>query len=165
MFYRIAEVSHTSNISPDEVEHHFVYLLVNAWNDQASFDRGDPPKRISDFVMQLQNQSTRIVPCRATGNRPGFRRIDGACVAEVDVVGDEEWQRETLPRDVRTEIQNNIFEWWERAEARGDPTDTTDSSIQRDRSDPQGILSRPDVSNLEGARFERTSRTVTPTER
>ncbi|KKL49822.1 hypothetical protein LCGC14_2311650, partial [marine sediment metagenome] len=66
-----------------------------------------------------------------------------------------EWERETYDRDLPAEIKANIKAYWERAEAKGYLPDHSNSRIQRDNSDPHGVLARPDVAALRGKEAER----------
>jgi hypothetical protein len=49
VFYQIDEVSHSQIMEFD-----YTYVLVRAWDTEAQFDAGEPPKRTNDFLMQLK---------------------------------------------------------------------------------------------------------------
>ncbi len=123
MFYKIAEVS------TDKASGH-TYVLVHFWRDKA--DRGKPPDRINDFLMQLRPAGTRLVD----PDEPELGRV-------------------VFDRDLPSEIKANIKAYWTRAEAKAFPTDHTSPAIQRDQSDPHGVLARSDVAALRGAGLEK----------
>jgi hypothetical protein len=68
-----------------------------------------------------------------------------------------------VPVDLARKIHDHIWDYWERAEAKGNyPADHRSRSIQRDRLDPKGVLAHAAVRDLEGAGFERDSRAEQP---
>jgi len=145
VFYRIEEVS------TDRASGH-TYVLAHFWQRKAHCRSGKPPARINDFLMQLRPTGERIV----TNAEGWLKRKDGVFVDPEAVQGDEEWERETFDRDLPTQIQANIEAYWERAEAKGYPVDHSNQHIQRDESDPHGVLAREDVRALRGAGVERS---------
>ncbi len=116
-------------VSTAKVSGH-TYVLVHFWRDKA--DQGKPPDRINDFLMQLRPTGTRLIdpdnPDKGT---------------------------ETYDRDLPTEMQANIEVYWQRAEGTGYPANHANLAIQRDNSDPHGVLARPDVAALRGAEVEK----------
>lgn len=147
MFYRIAEVS-TDGASG------LTYVLVEFWPDRVAFERGDVPVLINDFLMQLWPTGQRIVR-RADG---WLKLLDGSFVdpnvgATLEIVSDQ-FERETVDRNLPAEIRVNIEAYWKRAQARGDRGSKTDLRIRRDESDPHGVLARADVVALRGAEIE-----------
>ncbi len=150
MFYKIVEVS------TDKSSGH-TYVLVHFWRSKGDKARGDAPHRVNDFLMQLRPTGVRVVT-----NAEGWpkRRSGGKFVDPATLDPDKpepEWGRETFDRDPPTEIKANIEAYWERAEAKGYPADHANASIQRDNSDPHGVLARPDVAALRGAEVEKPS--------
>ena len=147
MLYKIVEVS------TDKASGH-VYVLVDFWRDKAAFDAAKPPARVNDFLMQLRPLGQRVV----TNAQGWYKRKDGVFVdpATLDPEKPEpEWERETYDRDLPAEIKANIKAYWERAEAKGYLPDHSNSRIQRDNSDRNGILVRSDVAALRGKEVDR----------
>ena len=124
------------------------YILVHFWQDKAAQSKA--PDRINDFLMQLRPTGERI----ATNAQGWFKRkSDGKFIdpATLDPQKEPpEWERETVDRDLPAEIWANIEAYWDRAQAKSYAADNTDTRIQRDKSDPHGVLARPDVAALEG---------------
>ena len=148
MFYKIIEVS------TDKASGH-TYVLVRFWRDKAALDAGKPPDRTNDFLMQLRPTGERVVT-----NAQGWpkRKSDGKFIDPKTLdpaKPDPEWERETVDRDLPTQIKANIEAYWERAEAKNYPADHHNQRIKRDLSDPYGVLARPDVTALEGVAVER----------
>ena len=105
--------------------------------------------------MQLRPTSERIV----TDAQGRLKRADGAFVARADVVGDETWERETVDRDLPTEIGVNIEAYLTRRQAAAAastpfPAFHANPRTQRDQGDPHGVLARPDVAALRGQEVE-----------
>ncbi|KKK80560.1 hypothetical protein LCGC14_2822280 [marine sediment metagenome] len=125
MLYKIVEVS------TDKASGH-LYCLVHFWRRKGHHTAGKPPARINDFLMQLRPTGERIVD----PDKP-------------------ELGTETFDRDLPAEIKANIEAYWARAEAKGYPPDHANVSIQRDNSDPHGVLVRPNVAALRGAGVEK----------
>ncbi len=149
MLYKILQVS------TDRATGH-TYVLVHFWRDKADQILGKEPDRVNDFLMQLRPTGVRIVT-----NRDGwYKRLnDGVFVNPETLDPDEpqpEWERETIDRDLPTEIKANIEAYWERAESGGFPANHTNRAIQRDNSDPHDVLARADVVALRGEKVERS---------
>lgn len=144
MIYKIVEVS------TDKASGH-TYVLAHFWRVSADQIAGKPPDRINDFLMQLRPTGERVI----TNTDGWFKRTDGVFVDPEVVTGDEAWERETVDRDLPTEIQANIEAYWARAEAKSYPADHSTSTIQRDDSDPHGVLARADVLSLKEAKVEK----------
>ncbi len=125
MFYKIAEVS------TDKASGH-TYVLVHFWKRRALYRAGKPPDRANDFLMQLRPGGTKLI-----------------------VPDKPELGSETFDRDLPAEIKANIEAYWERAEGKNFPADHTSPTIQRDQSDPHGVLARVDVVALRGAELEK----------
>ncbi len=125
MVYKIVE------ISTDKASGH-TFVLAHFWRRRADHQTGKPPDRINDFLMQLRPTATRLID-----------------------PDDLDKGLETFDRDLPAEIQANIEAYWGRAEAKGYPPDHSNSRIQRDNSDPHGVLARPDVAALRGAEVDR----------
>lgn len=141
------------------------FFRVPFWRDKADFDAGKPWDRKNDFLMQLRSTGERVVT-----NAEGWpkRKDDGKFIdpATLDPEKPEpEWERETFDRDLPAEIRANIEAYWERAEANEYPPDHTSiaydlvsgwgrETIERDQSDPHGVLARPDVMALKDAQVE-----------
>jgi hypothetical protein len=142
-----------------------IYVEVRYWNTQADADAGLTPKYQNNFLMELTPERTQPVSCTTPSGARGWLRADGVCIPKDDIVGDETWQMETVTIDLRRKIHEHIRDYWERAEAKGYPADHRSRSIRRDRNDPKRVLERQEVRTLEGARFERTSRTQQPRDR
>ncbi len=121
MLYKIVEVS------TDKASRH-TYVLAHFWRRRADYQTGKPPVRSNDFLMQLRPTGTRLID----PDNPG----EGL---------------ETYDRDLPAEMKANIEAYWERAEAKSYPASHSDTRIQRDNSDPHGVLARPDVAALRGA--------------
>ena len=148
MVYKIVEVS------TDKASGH-TYVLVHFWRRRADYQTGKPPDRINDFLMQLRPTGERIV----TNAQGWLKRKDGVFVDPATLGPDKpepEWERETFDRDLPAEIKTNIEAYWERAEAKGYPADHANASIQRDNSDPHGVLARPDVVALRAVGVEKS---------
>jgi len=148
MFCKIIEVS-TAKASGH------TYVLVHFWRDKANFDAGKPPARVNDFLMQLRPTGQRVVT-----NAEGWlkRKSDGVFIDPATLEREKpepEWEREIFDRDLPVEIRANIEAYWPRAEAKGYPSDHTSHRIQRDNSDPYGVLARPDVIALKEAEVEK----------
>ncbi len=148
MLYKIVE------ISTDKASGH-TYALVHFWRRKADQKAGKPPARINDFLMQLRPTGERVV----TNAQGWLKRKDGVFV-DPDTLNpgkpEPEWERETIDRDLPAEIKANIEAYWMRAEGKGYPSDQADPRIQRDNSDPHGVLARPDVAALRGAEVEKS---------
>ena len=148
MIYKIVEVS------TDKASGH-TYVLVHFWRRRADRARGKLPNRVNDFLMQLRPTGERIV----TNAQGWLKRTDGVFV-DLDTLDPDkpepEWERETVDRDLPAEMRANIEAYWERAEAKGYPADHANASIQRDNSDPHGVLARADVAALRGTEVDRT---------
>ncbi len=125
MFYKIVEVS------TDKTSGH-TYVLVHFWRRRGNYQTGKPPDRINDFLMQLRPAGAKLIDPDDPGK--------GA---------------ETYDRDLPAEIRTNIEAYWARAEANNYLADHSDPRIQRDNSDPHGVLARPDVTALRGAEGEK----------
>ncbi len=147
MFYKIIEVS------TDKASGH-TYVLVHFWRRKADQKAGKPPDRINDFLMQLRPTGERVV----TNAQGWSKRKDGVFV-DPATLGPEkpepEWEREPIDRDLPAEIKANIEAYWERAEeaeagGKPYPANHANASIQRDDSDPHGVLARADVAALRG---------------
>lgn len=123
-----------------------LYVLVHFWENQ---NVGEPD-RINDFLMQLRPTGERIV----TNVDGWYKRLsDGVFIDPEKLAIDDKtkWERETFDRDLPAEIKSNIEAYWQRAEGKGYPADHTDSRIERDDSDPHGVLARADVMALKDA--------------
>ena len=125
------------------------YLLVHFWQTKAARTRGDPPFLIEDFLMQLRPTGTRLID---EGN-PALGTVP-------------------FDRDLPAEIKQNIRAYVAEAEKlgyRGDNSSQTATggeffakgrlvrpsgrpikAIQRDSSDPHGVLAKPEVVALRG---------------
>ena len=125
MIYKIVEVS------TDKASGH-TYVLTHFWARKADARANKPPRRINDFLMQLRPTGARLVD----PDEPELGRV-------------------VFDRDLPSEIKANIKAYWTRAEAKAFPTDHTSPAIQRDQSDPHGVLARPDVTALRGAEVEK----------
>ena len=125
MLYKIIE------ISTDKASGH-TYVLVHFWRRRADHTRGKLPDRINDFLMQLRPVGAKLID----PDEPELGRV-------------------VFDRDLPAEIRTNIKAYWARAEAKAFPTDHTSPAIQRDQSDPHGVLARPDVTALRGAEVEK----------
>ncbi len=153
MFYKIVEVS------TDKASGH-AFVLAHFWRRRADYQTGKPPDRINDFLMQLRPTGVRVV----TDENGWPKRKDGVFI-DPDTLGPEkpepEWERETVDRDLPAEMKANIEAYWaraEEAEAGGKPypANHANASIQRDNSDPHGVLARPDVVALRDAKVEKS---------
>lgn len=134
--YQVLEIS-THKDNPG-----FTYVLV---------DFGGGVKE--EFLMQLATEHTRIVT-DVDGN---WQRADGVFVKPPTSPDDKpvEWMRETVPADVKAQILANLDRFEQRnvvtGKVTGDLTAKGTKAIQRDKSDPQGILADPDVQALVSA--------------
>ncbi len=147
MIYKIVEVS------TDKASGH-TYVLVHFWRRKADARANKPPRRVNDFLMQLRPTGVRVV----TDANGWFKRKDGVFIDPETLdpeVPEPEWERENYDRDVPAEIRANIEAYWERAEAKDFPAEHSDPRIKRDNSDPHGVLARPDVAALKGAKVEK----------
>jgi hypothetical protein len=139
MFYKIVEIATAKKARE-------TYVLVHFWEKAQDMARGKPPVLINDFVMAL---------------RPTV----------LTEAGETE-------RDVPGELRANILAYWQRAQKRGWRGDHSSAAaratqpftekgqvlrpvgtmivmpIERDLSDPQGILKRPDIQALRDQTFE-----------
>jgi hypothetical protein len=148
VFYRIAEVS------TDKASGH-AFILVDFWASKADFGASKPPVLTNDFLMQLRPTGQRIV----TNAEGWLKRKDGVFV-DPETLDDSsepepEWERETVDRELPAEIRANIKAYWERAQVRGDRGSKIDPRIQRNETDPHGVLARADVKALRGAEVEK----------
>lgn len=147
MIYKIVE------ISTDKMSGH-TYILVHFWRISADQITGKSPERTNDFLMQLRPTEVRVVT-----NADGWlKRMDGVFIdpAMLDLDKPQpEWERETVDRDLLVEIKANIEAYWERAEAKGYPSGHSNPHIERDNSDPYGVLARADVLALRSAIIKR----------
>jgi hypothetical protein len=155
MFYKIVEITTAKQARE-------TYLLVHFWESAEDMARGKSPVLINDFVMQLRPTTTRL--------KEGVEAIEGIEVRPEDL--------EIVERDVPGEMRENILAYWQRAQKhgwRGDHSSATGrvtqaftekgrvlrpvgtmivALIERDQTDPQGILKRPDVQALRDQTFE-----------
>ncbi len=147
MLYRIVEVS------TDKASGH-TYVLVHFWGEKAAFNVAKPPDRINDFLMQLRPTGERIVT-----NTAGWPKREDGVFVDPETLDPEKpepkWEWETFDRDLPAEIKVNIEAYWHRAEAKGYPANHTSRYIQRNESDPHGVLARPDVTVLRDAEVEK----------
>ncbi len=116
-------------VSTDKASGH-TYVLVHFWRRKAG--RGAPPDRINDFLMQLRATGEKL----ANSDKPELGSV-------------------TFDRVLPAEIKANIEAYWVRAEAKNFPADHTSQAIQRDNSDPHGILAQSDVMALEDSKVEK----------
>lgn len=148
MIYKIVE------ISTDKASGH-TYVLVHFWWAKADFDAAKPPDRKNDFLMQLRPTGVRIV----TDGNGWYKRLSDGKFIDPETLDLEksqpEWERETYDRALPAEMKANIEAYWQRAEGKSYPTDHADSRIERDNSDPHGVLARPEVTALRGITEER----------
>jgi len=138
MFYKIVEIATAKQARE-------TYVLVHFWEKAADVAR-KPPVLINDFIMSLRS-------------------------ATLTEAGEVE-------RDVPGDLRANILAYWERAQKRGWRGDHSSAvgratqaftekgrvlrpvgtmivaPIERDQSDPPGILKRPDVQALRDQIFE-----------
>ena len=147
LIYKIVEIS-TAKASGH------TYVLVNFWRAKTAFNAAKPPDRVNDFLMQLRPTGVRVVT-----NAEGWpKRKDGVFVdlATLDPEKPQPgWERETIARDLSAEIKANIEAYWARAEAKDYPSDHSTPTIERDSSDPHGVLARPDVMALKDSKVEK----------
>ena len=147
MFYKIVEVS------TDKASGH-TYVLVHFWLTRGDFSRNKPPFRKNDFLMQLRPTEERAVT-----NIDGWPNAQNGTFIDPSTLGldqpQPEWELETVNRDLPAEIKANIEAYWQRTLIKPLPLDHTNPRIQRDESDPHGVLARPDVTALRGARVDR----------
>lgn len=125
------------------------YVLVRFWKSKAARARDDPPFLTEDFVMQLRPTGERLID----EDNPALGK-------------------ETFDRDLEAEIQQNIWNYAERAERLGYEGDNTSGDAvtagafsiggkvireagklipghrKRDESDPHGVLAKPEVKEL-----------------
>lgn len=141
MYGEIKEVSTVEGTS-------LTYVLVDFWLTQASHDRGDDPVGDNDFMMELVTTTTRIV----TDAQGKLRRADGVFVAREDVVGGEDWTMETVSLDLAKLIRANIQDYLSRrvANPTAFPAWHATPTIQRDQTDPRGVLAKAEVKTLAG---------------
>jgi hypothetical protein len=155
MFYKIVEIATAERVCE-------TYVLVHFWETEQDVTRGNPPVLINDFIMGLRPTATRL--------KEGLEATNGVEVRPEDL--------ETVERDVPGEMRENILAYWQRATAKGWRGDHSAAGarttqpfsengcvlrregakitepIERDQSDPHGILERPDVQALRGQTFE-----------
>lgn len=147
MLYKIVELSTVEGSD-------LTYALVHFWRTKADHDAGKPWARRESFGMQLTPIGVSIVI-----NAKGWpkRKSDGVFINPMTIEpGKEpEWEREPYNRDLLTEIKANIEAYWLRAEVKDYPADHADPRIQRDDSDPHGVLARTDVRALRGVVMEK----------
>ena len=148
MFYKIVEVS------TDRASGH-LYCLVHFWLNREDFTKRKPPFRKNDFLMQLSPVGERVI----TNIDGWYKRLSDGVFIDPETVDPEqpepEWERETFDRDLPAEIKANIESYWQRVLILPIPFDHTSHRIQRDESDPHGVLARPDVTALRGAKVEK----------
>ena len=123
------------------------YLLIHFWQTKAARTRGDPPFLIEDFLMQLRPTGTRLID----EDNPALGTVP-------------------FDRDLPAEIRGNIRAYIAEAEQhsyRGDnssrnatggeffakgrmvrPSGRPITRIERDSSDPHGVLAKPEVVAL-----------------
>ena len=140
MFYRIVEIS-TARASGH------TYVLVHFWAAKADYEAAQPPALINDFLMQLRPTGQRIIT-NAMGHMKQKDTGDFVDPQTLLPKAKLEWARETFDRDTPAEIRANIVAYWARASARGDTGNKTNPRIQRDVSDPHGVLAKPEVAAL-----------------
>lgn len=130
--YKIVEISTQEKTG-------LTYFLVHFWRTA-----GGKPDRINDFLMQLRTTVTRIV---TSGEQ--WKKSDGTLVDRPETIDDpSEWMWETLDNDLPAIIDKNIKAYWDRAEKNEYPVVHSDSRIERDNSDPYGVLARNDVMDM-----------------
>ena len=129
------------------------YLLVHFWRTKATRTRGDPPFLIEDFLMQLRPTGTRLID------------------EDNPALGTEMFDRD-LPAEIRANIRAYIVTA-ERGGFRGDnssrnatggeffakgrrvrPSGRPITRIERDSSDPHGVLAKPEVVALRGKNMD-----------
>ena len=137
-----------SELRTDRATGH-AYLLVRFWQTKAARTRGDPPFLIEDFLMQLRPTGTRLID----EDNPALGT-------------------ETFDRDLPAEIRANIRAYIAEAEKHGYQGDNSSRNatggeffakgrlvrpggrpitrIERDSSDPHGVLAKPEVAALRG---------------
>lgn len=147
------------------------YILVNFWDTRIDRDSGKLPVLTNDFLMQLAPTGERIVR-DASG---ALKRSDGVFVPVDDVTAQDEaigWEREMFSVDVKAQVTANVARYWVTAQTKKWSGDhTADASkpfvvdgvvqpqheslpLERDKSDPRGVLSILEVAALEGRKEE-----------
>lgn len=135
MAYQVLEIS-TCKDTPG-----FTYVLV---------DFGGVKE---EFLMQLLTEETRIV----TDKDGNWQQADGKFVPPPSGLPDPDakpidWMIETVKADLKAQILDNLdrFEIHNVTTGKvvGDLTAKGTDTIQRDKSDPKGILADPDVQAL-----------------
>lgn len=127
MRYQVQEVS-------TEDETGLTYVLVHFWDTLTAAQRGDPPVLVNDFLMQLQDQGTRIV----TNEDGWFKRLsDGVFIDPETLEADDqtEWEREAYRVDAPAVVQANIEAYIVRAAARNYSGDHTGDATKPFRID------------------------------
>lgn len=140
MYYHIKEVSTETKVG-------HTYVLVHFWVDKASFDAKDSPLLENDFLMQLRPTRQE----RVTNQDGWWKRLSDGVFVDPDMLDPDltyEWEMETVTVDVPRVIRANIERYWQRAQARSETGNKTDTRIQRNSTDPHDILSRSDVVAL-----------------
>lgn len=135
-------------ITTDKATSH-TYVLVRFWRTKAARTQGKPPYLVEDFLMHLRPTGMRLID---EGN-PTLGSV-------------------SYDRDLPAEITENIRRYIVQAEKHGFRGDNTSSTvlggeffakgrrvraknlpikaIQRDNSDPHGVLAKPEVVALRG---------------
>lgn len=117
------------------------YFFVHYWRSRASFDRGEPPRRINDFIIDAgPAEVTQIV----RDDRGWLMTRGGTAIDPSDfgsLLGIERWQTEIVTVDRRAFINAVLDAYWWEAEQGRYPRDQSDRRrILRSDRDPTGVL-------------------------
>lgn len=133
-----------------------VIATVDYWQSEADFLAGLPPWKTNDHIFGFERGLTDR---RIVRNRDGWlKRIDGVFVDPEHIRGNEEWEYETIARDLGAVMRRRIESYADRLEAGL----TAASVCRRTRTtdDPRGVRTA-EVRNIEGQDYrvrERSSR-------
>lgn len=129
------------------------YVLVHFWPTRMAFARHEEPAIEEDFIMQLRPTGRRAV----TDKDGRVLRQSGVWASHRAPPDDNDPSvTELVEVDLEVQIKENIERFIGRhRRVRGI---LRDPAIKTDKSDPHGILNKPDVKDLPGKAFDEPTR-------
>lgn len=167
MYIHIKEVSTAKDTG-------LTYILADFWRTKTDYDKGQKAFLTNDFLMQLRPTGQRII-MRADGwlKLTSGDYISPRIAQAKEEVGEKlSYEREAVTNDLRTQILDNIRNYWQSMKDSGLSGDHTGDStkplywrdklvvqkptpaIVRDDSDPHQVLEREDVVGLRDTKIE-----------
>lgn len=126
-----------------------VIATVDYWLSESDFLAGLPPWKVNDHIFGFERGLTdrRIV----TDAQGRLKRSDGVFIRENQIVGDETWEYEIVPRDLGLVMRRRIESYADRLAA--GTTGASPCTRTRTETDTRGVRTQ-EVRDLEGRDFQ-----------